>query len=368
MIEPIFRLRLAITAQALNHGGGAERYTRDVLAGLLNVGVHPLVIARKIDLTLVQAQQTRCIPVRIRGVPRLWRSAMFDRAVRRILNREAIDCVFGINHSIHADIAVCGGTHPGFLLAMGRKPGWTDQSQIELERKSYAKAVRIVAHSNRMRDELQQFYQLSSGKIEVLYPPVDSSRFKPLGAEDRQQARLRLGLPADRVVFLLASTGHARKGYAELQTLFSQTKLPICLAVAGRPLPQPAPNIIELGYRSDIETVFAAVDYTVIASLYEPFGLVGVESVLCGTPVVIAQNVGSAEVLDASAKIDFSLRDPKFLAQSIADACSKALRGEHRIADPLNALLYDPSVQTHVHRLLKIFQSCADEPISPIHP
>lgn len=368
MTEPSFRLRLAITAQALNHGGGAERYTRDVVAGLLDLGVHPLVIARKIDRTLAQAQRTRCIAVSTRGVPRLWRSTVFDRAVSRILKRESIDCVFGINHSVHALVAVCGGTHPGFLLAMGKKPGWTDHSQIELERKSYAKAARIVAHSRRMSEELQHFYHLSPGKIEVLYPPVDISRFKPLGPEHRLQARLRLGLPADRIVFLLASTGHARKGYAELQTLFAQTNLPICLAVAGRPLPRPAPNVIELGYRSDIETVFAAVDYTVIASLYEPFGLVGVESVLCGTPVVLAQNVGSAEVIDASAKIDFSLHDPKLLAQAITGACSRALRGEHRIADPLNALLYDPSVQTHVQRLLKIFQSCVDESLSPVHP
>lgn len=358
MTEPSIRLRLAITAQALNHGGGAERYARDVVAGLLKLGVHPLVIARKIDQTLPQAQQTQCIPVKIRGVPRLWRSAVFDRVVGRILRREAIDCVFGINHTMHAQVAICGGTHPGFLLAMGKTPGWTDRNQIELERKSYAKATRIVAHSHRMREELQRFYQLPPSKIEVLYPPVDVSRFRPLDPEQRRQARLHLGLPTDRVVFLLASTGHARKGYAELQALFAQTHLPICLAVAGRPLPQPSPNIIELGYRSDIETVFAAVDYTVIASLYEPFGLVGVESVLCGTPVVIAQNVGSSEVIDAGAKIDFSLSDAKLLTQAVADACSRALRGEHRIADPLNALLYDPSVQTHVHRLLKIFQTC----------
>ncbi|OZB72743.1 MAG: glycosyl transferase family 1 [Thiomonas sp. 14-64-326] len=352
------RLHLAITAQALNHGGGAERYARDVLSGLLDLGISPLVIARKIDRSLPQAQRTRCLVAGTQGVPRPWRNAVFDRAVRRIIVREGIDCVFGVNQSLHAHIVVCGGTHPGFLRAMGKKPGWIDRRQIEHERRCFAQAKRIVAHSHRMRDELQAFYQTPSSKIDVLHPPVDTARFKPLDEQHRRSVRQRLGLPADSVVFLLASTGHARKGFAELHALFAQTSLPICLAVAGRPVPQRAPNIIELGYRTDIEAVFAAADYTVIASHYEPFGLVGVESVLCGTPVVIGQQVGSAEVIDSSAKIVVAPTDAADLAQAIAAACARALRGEHRIADPAKALLYDPSVQTHVRQLLGFFAAC----------
>ena len=52
---------------------------------------------------------------------------------------------------------------------------------------------------------------------------------------------------------------------------------------------------------------YRAVDFTVMASRYEPFGLVGVESLLCGTPVLCAQGVGCAEVLRAPAQIPFRL-------------------------------------------------------------
>ncbi|MGE0072347.1 MAG: glycosyltransferase, partial [Thiomonas sp.] len=254
---------------------------------------------------------------------------------------------------------VCGGTHPGFLQAMAKRPGWADRRQIELERRCYAHARYIVAHSRRMREELLRYYDLPADKIDVLYPPVDASRFKPLDAQQRLLTRARLGLPADRVVFLLVSTGHARKGWAELQAVFAQTRLPITLAVAGRPLPHAAANVVELGYRADIETVFAAADFTVVASRYEPFGLVAVESVLCGTPVVIADTVGSAEVLGENAKIGYSLQTPDGLSAAIAAAYRRAQQGQHRIDAPRSALRYDPGVKTHVDALLLRFAACA---------
>ncbi len=354
-------LHLAITAQALTHGGGAERYARDVVQGLLDLGITPVVIARKIDRALPQAQRSRCYALPLRGVPRLWRSAAFDWRAGRILAKEQPHCVFGINHTAHADVAICGGTHPGFLQAMGKRAHWTDRRQIALERRCYAHARRIVAHSQRMRDELLHYYDLPPARIDVLYPPVDTARFTPLSPEHRQQMRARLGFPADRVVFLLVSTGHARKGLAELMRFFADTTLPVCLAVAGRSVPQQARNVISLGYRQDIEAVYAAADYTVVASHYEPFGLVAVESVLCGTPVVIADIVGSAEVIADSAKITFPASDPANLSTALHTAYTQAQTRHQRLCNPAQTLLYDPSVATHVRQLLNYFQPAAEE-------
>ncbi|MGC8508218.1 MAG: glycosyltransferase family 4 protein [Thiomonas sp.] len=353
-------LRLAITAQALTHGGGAERYARDVVAGLLALGLRPLVIARKIDTELPQAQTAQCVALRLRGVPRLLRSAAFDWAAARVLRREGANCVFAINHSRHALVAICGGTHPGFLQAMGRRAGWADRSQIALELRTYAHARYIVAHSLRMRDELLQFYDLPREKIHVLYPPVDTSRFHPLPAQERLQARQRLGFPSDRPVFLLASTGHVRKGLPELAALFAQNDRLGLLAVAGRPLPYPMRNVLQLGYRADIETVYAAADFTVVASRYEPFGLVAVESVLCGTPVVIADVVGSGEVIAQDAKIAYATSDPQGLAVALQRAAQRARQPGARIDCPMALLHYQPDIAAHVSALMALFQTVFD--------
>jgi len=353
-------LHLAITTQALTHGGGAERYARDVVAGLHDLGLRPLVIARNIDPALPQAQAAHCVRLPLRGVPRLLRSTAFDWAAGRVLRREGANCVFAINHSRHAHVAICGGTHPGFLQAMGRRVGWADRSQIALERRTYTHARHIVAHSLRMRDELLRFYALPPQKIQVLYPPVDTSRFRPLSAPQRLQARQRLGFPPDRPVFLLASTGHARKGLPELAALFAQNDRLGLLAVAGRPLPRPMRNVLELGYRADIETVYAAADFTVVASRYEPFGLVAVESVLCGTPVVIADVVGSGEVIDDGAKIAYATSDPQGLAVALQRAVWRAGQPGARIDCPPAMLHYQPGIAAHVSALMSLFQPAFD--------
>ena len=359
MTDPNLPLRLAITAQALTHGGGAERYLRDIVSGLAAAGVRPWVLARRIDPKLPQAAMVDAVRIETRGIPRLWRSTVFDWTTGRWLRRNRPDCVFAVNHSVHADVAVCGGTHPGFLQAMGRRAGLTDRRQIALERRTYAHARRIVAHSRMMQRELQRFHGIAADRVDVIYPPVDATRFGPLDEAARRGVRDRLGLPQDRAVFLLVSTGHGRKGFDELEALFAATDLPMTLAVAGRPLPRPSRNVIELGYRQDVETVFAAADYAVVASRYEPFGLVGVESVLCGTPVVIADTVGCAEVIDDSAKIAYARADPRGLSDALALACTRAQARDHRVADPPAALRYDPGVDVHVRRLLALFADCA---------
>jgi glycosyltransferase involved in cell wall biosynthesis len=132
--------------------------------------------------------------------------------------------------------------------------------------------------------------------------------------------------------------------------------LTVCLVVAGRPIDIAAPHIRYLGYRSDIENVFRAVDFTLLASLYEPFGLVGVESVLCGTPIVAADNVGCVEVIRAPGLYAFSLDHTESLGEAIGRAAAAWHAKAHRIEDPRGALGYDPSVDTHVRALLGLAQ------------
>jgi glycosyltransferase involved in cell wall biosynthesis len=166
-----------------------------------------------------------------------------------------------------------------------------------------------------------------------------------------------LDLPDDRAVFLLASTGHKRKGLDRLVEFFARTELPATLVVAGRAMQGTAKNVRHLGYRSDIENVYRAVDFTVMASLYEPFGLVGVESVLSGTPVLLAEGAGCAEVIHEPAQLPFSLARPGSLDDAVALAVSRWQGGAHRLATPLHLLGYDPRVSVHVEALLAMAQA-----------
>ena len=90
------------------------------------------------------------------------------------------------------------------------------------------------------------------------------------------------------------------------------------------------------------------------SAIFEPFGLVGVESVLCGTPIVAADNVGCVEVIRTPGQFAFSLARPESLNEAIGRAVAAWQANAHRVEDPLAALGYDPSVEVHVNALLAL--------------
>ncbi len=359
-------MRLALTNHALRAGGGIERYALTLVRGFHARGVRPVMIAKAFDTALDEYRWVEPIAVPVGALPGKLRDAWFDWRLRRLKRRHHLFPVIACNQTGAADIGICGGTHPGFLAAMDQRARPSDRLKIATERAHLEASRIVVAHSQLMADEAARHYGIAPSKIRLLYPPVDGERFCPVDESRRAELRRALGLPADRAVFLLASTGHRRKGLDLLAEFFERSTLPVCLAVAGRPTGRPdSPRLRSLGYRRDIEDVYRAVDFTVLASRYEPFGLVGVESVLCGTPVLVADNVGCAEVIRAPAALTFALDDPASLARAVEEAVARWSEGRARLAEPRAALGYDPSVAVHVEALLAMADALTrDAPVA----
>lgn len=346
--------KLAISNHGLRNSGGIERYAMTLVRGLHQRGVKPVLIAKQFDESLPEYQWVTPIHTSVKAAPGKLRDLLFDWRIGRVKRRLALFPLIGCNQTRWSDIGICGGTHPGFLEAMGERETLNDRWKIGLERAHLQNSQVVVAHSARMRDEVVRHYGIEPSKIELLYPPIDGERFSTVDAASREALRRQLDLPNDRAVFLLASTGHKRKGLDLLVDFFSHTDLPATLVIAGRAVHGRARNVRHLGYRADIENVYRAVDFTVMASLYEPFGLVGVESVLCGTPVLLADNAGCAEVINEFAQLPFSLVDPESLGRAVALAVERWQAGTHRVANPLQGLGYDPRVSVHVDALLEL--------------
>lgn len=366
--NPAWAEHLAISNHGLRNSGGIERYAMTLVRGLHARGIRPTVIAKAFDTRLPEYGWVTPVHTSVRAAPGKLRDMFFDWRIGRAKRRLRLFPLIGCNQTRWSDIAICGGTHPGFLAAMGARATLNDRWKIGLERAHFEAAQTIVAHSARMRDELVRHYAIDARKITLLYPPVDGARFAPVDAAARAALRAQLGLPDDRAVFLLASTGHKRKGLDRLADFFARTELPATLVIAGRPMHGTIPNVRHLGYRGDIENVYRAVDFTVMASLYEPFGLVGVESVLCGTPVLLADDAGCAEVIRAPAQIPFTFTRPESLGAAVAGAVERWRLGTHRLDAPVMHLAYDPHVATHVDALLAIAEALTRPHPSPQTP
>lgn len=349
-------MKIGISCNRYGAGGGLERYVRDLAAGFaLLDDVRSIVFAPRVDESFV-AEGVEAVELPARHWPRPLRALVLSRQIAR--RRDQVDVLIACNRVRGADIAVCGGTHLGYLEGAGRPARFKDRLEIRREQAHYADAKLIVAHSLFMRHELERLYGIASDRIVTLYPPVDTQRFSAVDDARRAALRERFDF-GDRPVFLFASTGHLRKGLDPVVEAIERRQDDALLVVAGRPTNRRSRRLRELGYRNDIEDLYRAADFTVLAPDYEPFGLVAIESVLCGTPVVFAEGAGSLEVIEADAVRRFDRAVPASLEAALDAAISAWRAGASRLAAPRACLRYVPDVDTHVQAMRRLCEQVA---------
>lgn len=153
------------------------------------------------------------------------------------------------------------------------------------------------------------------GNIDIIPCGTDIRRF---GSIDRQAARATLGIDPDALVAFYVGRFDPRKGIETLvraigqSTLRSSGKLQLIIGGGSRPGQSDGNErdriegiVAELGMGdfttfpgrlSDeiLPAYYAAADVCVVPSHYEPFGLVAIEAMASGTPVV-ASDVGGLQ-------------------------------------------------------------------------
>lgn len=214
-----------------------------------------------------------------------------------------------------------------------------------------------MAHSRLLSEEISEFYPEDLAKTKVLYPPVDLSIFKIASGENGSESlHQKFNIPKENLLFLFVSSSHKRKGFPLLEDFFEKTTLPVTLLVAGRELPRnDYKNIHYLGYLNDIEKAYSSVDFSILASKYEPFGLAAIESVAVGKPVVISNMLGAAEVINDNVKIEFDPANGDSLEKAIAAAVkNKGEMTKRALAEPSTKFLVDLSLKHHFDELMEL--------------
>lgn len=346
-------MNLAIAINRFSHGGGMESYTLGLIKQL--APQHSLTVyANYFDENLPEFALIKPQLIQQKRILKKLRPFFFSKQLDMVRdkNMPLIAC----NRSENADVFVCGGTHLGYLKHMNQSANLLDKLTLYREKRSYQTAKKIMAHSQLMQRELVDLYNINPDKIQVVYPPVDTSHFHN-DFSHNAEIRQKYGFTDNEIVFVFPSTGHERKGLPVLANFFEQTNLPVKLAVAGSPLPRPMRNIVHLGFVKNMAELYRAVDFTIMASQYEPFGLIGVESVLCGTRVILSQNIACCEVLNENAGFFFDRTQPETLSQAIEQAVTLFNQKQHKINDVQAALNYNPSPHHHIEQLLQMLQS-----------
>lgn len=344
-------MKIAISCSKFGVSGGMERYSYELIYGLRDLDLNPTIITRKVDKNLPYLNDFDIQKINTRLIPGKLCDRFFSWRVGHYKKTKNIDVLIACSRISNPDIAVCGGTHIGFLKAMQKNAKISDKLHISLEKRQYHNAKYIIAHSQMMKNELIDFYGICPDKIKLIYPPADNIKFKTISINQRKELRAKFGFKDDKYYFLFPSGSHIRKGLPFLQHFFSKTSLPVELIILGKSVSDK--NIRTLPWTNEIEKLYQAVDATILASTYEPFGLVGIESVLCGTPVVFADNIGSCEVINSPAKQSFQLNNLNSLSEAVEAILTFDRQKYSELTQYIN---YDVSIKSHIEKILNLIK------------
>jgi glycosyltransferase involved in cell wall biosynthesis len=208
-----------------------------------------------------------------------------------------------------------------------------------IERTVLKRSDQIIVLSEYTREKLQRTYEMIPSKVSVIPGGVDLQRFRP--STDKDQIRARMGLPEDKFILFTVRNLVPRMGLENLISAFKivqNGRRDLLLVVGGEgPLETALREQVKrygledfvrfVGYipDEDLPSYYQMADLFILpTSELEGFGLVTVEALASGLPVLGTPVGGTREIL-TNLGSDYLLDDST--PQSIAKGILKALNG-----------------------------------------
>lgn len=218
-----------------------------------------------------------------------------------------------------------------------------DEDRLSGERQVLRRADRIVVATLAELTQLRFLYKTSDRKLVIIPPGVDTSHFYPIPSDEAKQY---VGLKPENRMVLFVGRIEPLKGVDTLIHAMACLDLqeihrPVHLAIVGgepNAFPEDMSDemtrlqrlcddlfmggmVIFLGKRGQdtLPYYYSAAEVVVMPSLYESFGMVALEAMACGTPV-IASEVGGLGYLVQDGETGYTIpdSDPEALCNKLS--------------------------------------------------
>jgi glycogen synthase len=224
-----------------------------------------------------------------------------------------------------------------------------------VERTALSMADAVVAVSEETRRDIVELFDVAPGRVHVIPNGIDTEEYRP--AEETDQLE-RYGVPPDLPYVLFVGRIARQKGIIHLvhaiQHLDPEIGVVLC---AGAPDTEEIAREMEQGVeavrgrRANVHWIremvpkeaaiqlYSHARVFCCPSIYEPFGIINLEAMACGTPVVASAVGGIKEVVlpeqtgllvpfDQQTEPPFEARDPDRFARDLAAALDRVAADE----------------------------------------
>jgi len=340
--------------------GGLSRFYYNLLENLpaVNVESFGLVTGSQRVQSMTGGRVRAFSPTSAPLPMRLWRLRAMARSA---INRNQFDLI--CSHFALYSFPV-NGLSSSIPRVVHFQGPWALESKIEgqshalvwikkaFERSVFKHVQRFITLSEAFRDILHRLYGVPLDKIVVGPGGVDADAFDPQCT--RREAREHLSWPVDRAIVVVVRRLAQRMGLENLVHSMESVKRRVpdaLLLIAGKgPLAGDLERQIKdldlnehvrlLGFVADedLPYVYRAADLSVVpTTALEGFGLIMVESLAAGTPVLVTPVGALPEVMRGLAP---QLILPDAGIHSLADGIISALRGEISLPNDAACMAY----------------------------
>jgi UDP-glucose:(heptosyl)LPS alpha-1,3-glucosyltransferase len=303
--------RIAVVVPKYGLVGGGERFASEVTERLARTGRYEMHVFAN------RWQATQGSPVIFHRVPMLrfprslrpWSFAWF---AQRMIAGGGFDLVHSHDRLFRADVfSLHCVPHAGWVRDVRQKtPSVFDRGVIGVERRMMcnSRAARFLPVSSLAMEAFRREYGELPGRWEVMSPGVDVARFASPGrAACRREIRGRHGIGESDFLLLFVGMNFEVKGLDKI--IASLPKTQAKLLVVGRGDERKYRDLARsLGVGDavqfagtkpeQIERYYRAADAFIMLSVFDTFGLVVLEAMAAGLPVIVSENVGAKDLVE----------------------------------------------------------------------